>query len=52
MVGRGKINVPNQINSLIKNVLDKKHHIEAVVCSFDQRPSTTTYCDLVKNEAF
>ena len=30
----GKIDMLTHINSLIKNVLDKKHHIEAVVCSF------------------
>jgi hypothetical protein len=43
MVGRGKINVPNQINSLIKNVLDKKHHIETVMWNF-LKPNKGTRC--------
>ena len=29
----GKIDIFTHINSLIKNVLDRKHHIEAVIVS-------------------
>lgn len=39
----GKIDMFTHINSLIKNVLDKKHHIEAVCMSFDYDIDTTIY---------
>jgi hypothetical protein len=39
----GKIDMFTHSNSLIKNVLDRKHHIEAVVYSLKQLADSTIY---------